>query len=542
MKSNRRVFSIVLACVLALMSLVVTSAGAEDAIGGVVGNMRWNFKPTEGALHIECMGDLPVTQPAPWQQYADMITTVVFYEQVTSIPAGFLDGCNNVTVVKIPASVRTIGASALSSLPRLSYIVYEGSLAALQSVQMSADDLAKVQQSAFQQATIEIRNSEQVYVPVVAPAAQETSNDTTEKKSSKHHHHHKHHKKRPVRRARRVVTAKNVETYVNNKGEAHYLFLDGGKTTAVSDKTTGDVTEVTVYKAVPNSDGVSTVVVTKKNGQVVSEEFNYSDSSKLTKKYSYDEKGTTQTSVTTTYRAVGSTEDVTIYTITFDKDGKPSNVNGKFSTGDEVVKELLENTVYGQAMLTVEEASQIEGVSDMMTEENLQGEIEVLVDENGEEVAEAEAEVETEDETAETITQESASEEAPVTQSHSEESSAVETAEDYEDVTEAPAVEQAAEASEEAPAVKQAEPSEPAISQAPVEQEFYESYESHESYDEAPAIYQSSEASESYSEPSYESDPVESYSDNGGSYDYDEYLRRKKKKNLYYDFGYDYFG
>ena len=95
-------------------------------IGGSCGtNVNWSL--ADGVLTIAGNGAMydyyAWGTPAPWVEYATLITNVVIEDGVTTIGEYAFDGCGGLTSVEIPNSIIKIGESAFSNCPALTSVV-----------------------------------------------------------------------------------------------------------------------------------------------------------------------------------------------------------------------------------------------------------------------------------------------------------------------------------------------------------------------------------------------------------------------------------
>ena len=102
-----------------------------EVIGGSCGaNVNWILE--NGVLTITGNGTMndyyTWGTPAPWMEYAALITNVVIEDGVTTIGEYAFDGCGGLTSVEIPNSIIKIGESAFSNCPTLTSVVIPGSV------------------------------------------------------------------------------------------------------------------------------------------------------------------------------------------------------------------------------------------------------------------------------------------------------------------------------------------------------------------------------------------------------------------------------
>lgn len=92
-------------------------------------NVYWNWDGS-GVLTISGTGELYDYNSAdqlPWAAYANRMHTLVVEEGITAIDSVILAGCENLTTVKLPASLTNVADSAFADAIGLWHVLYAGS-------------------------------------------------------------------------------------------------------------------------------------------------------------------------------------------------------------------------------------------------------------------------------------------------------------------------------------------------------------------------------------------------------------------------------
>ncbi len=133
MKTNKRIAALVLclALVCSLLPGVSLTAHAETLSGtcGAEGdNLTWTLDTDTGVLTIEGSGEMAYYDetPAPWYDYGEIITKVIFPDGLTSIGMFAFNGCSGLTDVSLPESLLSIGGAAFASCTALTEIAFPG--------------------------------------------------------------------------------------------------------------------------------------------------------------------------------------------------------------------------------------------------------------------------------------------------------------------------------------------------------------------------------------------------------------------------------
>lgn len=126
MKHFKRILSLLLTVIMLVscvsLSSVISRAETEGKCGD---NLTWRFSPASGVLTITGTGemyDYDYNMDTPWDSNRLNIRKVVIENGVTHIGSLFLYGCQNVTTVEVPESVKSVGYAPFE---------YCGSLAAV---------------------------------------------------------------------------------------------------------------------------------------------------------------------------------------------------------------------------------------------------------------------------------------------------------------------------------------------------------------------------------------------------------------------------
>lgn len=112
----------VLLCTVLLFTCAL-SVRAEDVTGSCGDNLTWTL--SEGILTIEgsgAMSDFPESTMAPWYEFRTEIKKLVLPEGLTSIGDLAFYDCSRLTIVDMPASVKTIGDFAFASSEKLEWL------------------------------------------------------------------------------------------------------------------------------------------------------------------------------------------------------------------------------------------------------------------------------------------------------------------------------------------------------------------------------------------------------------------------------------
>lgn len=118
MKRFQRAVGVLLVLCLVVICLPVPAHAAELVASGTCGeNLIWTLD-SEGVLTISGTGnmeDYSSYESKPWSDYYASIQSVVILEGATTIGSWAFHGCPNLTNVKIPVSVTSMGVAAFSS-------------------------------------------------------------------------------------------------------------------------------------------------------------------------------------------------------------------------------------------------------------------------------------------------------------------------------------------------------------------------------------------------------------------------------------------
>lgn len=97
-----------------------------DATGTLNEEFTWELN-SEGILYITGFGAMDdYTDSNPWGEYADKITSVYFYGNVTSIGKNAFSHCKNLEFVDIDESIEFIDMDAFSGCNKLDYLNFHG--------------------------------------------------------------------------------------------------------------------------------------------------------------------------------------------------------------------------------------------------------------------------------------------------------------------------------------------------------------------------------------------------------------------------------
>ncbi|MBR3970849.1 MAG: leucine-rich repeat protein [Ruminococcus sp.] len=97
-----------------------------DATGTLNEEFTWELN-SEGILYITGFGAMAdYTDSNPWGEYADKITSVYFYGNVTSIGKNAFSHCKNLEFVDIDESIEFIDMDAFSGCNKLDYLNFHG--------------------------------------------------------------------------------------------------------------------------------------------------------------------------------------------------------------------------------------------------------------------------------------------------------------------------------------------------------------------------------------------------------------------------------
>ena len=116
----------------------VQTASASDGWGSHGDNISWTYTESKGELKLTGKGAIAATNhfDAPWMSYEDGIKTIVIGEGITSIPNeifnGYAWGYNcyfeNLTTVKLPSTLKSIGDSAFYKCGNLKSVNFPSGL------------------------------------------------------------------------------------------------------------------------------------------------------------------------------------------------------------------------------------------------------------------------------------------------------------------------------------------------------------------------------------------------------------------------------
>ncbi|MBE5946425.1 MAG: leucine-rich repeat domain-containing protein [Lachnospiraceae bacterium] len=131
---NRKVRHIIKSTLLGMVSmfmafsLVVTDTKAATMASGQCGeNVYWELD-AEGNLHIYGSGDMYVDLIDEFNDYRDIIKTIVIDEGVTSVACNMFNFCENITTVSLPGTLKSIGGYAFNRCSSLKNINFPESL------------------------------------------------------------------------------------------------------------------------------------------------------------------------------------------------------------------------------------------------------------------------------------------------------------------------------------------------------------------------------------------------------------------------------
>lgn len=123
MKTSKRALSLVLSLLL-LLSLSLPQALAEAPQSGTCGDsLTWSFR--DGTLTISGTGAMEFDGSPPWYDLA--VKKVVLEEGITSLCYGAFGWCEDLKSVKLPKSLKKIGADAFTGTSLKSVSVAKGS-------------------------------------------------------------------------------------------------------------------------------------------------------------------------------------------------------------------------------------------------------------------------------------------------------------------------------------------------------------------------------------------------------------------------------
>lgn len=117
---KKRVFALLLACLLTAGLLPTPAAAAETAGGSCGSGVQWTLYD-DGRLLISGSG--AVTELHPWYDYRTEIRTVEILEGVTKLSNSAFFNCTNLTEVTLPDSLVDLGNEAFSNCQRLKEVV-----------------------------------------------------------------------------------------------------------------------------------------------------------------------------------------------------------------------------------------------------------------------------------------------------------------------------------------------------------------------------------------------------------------------------------
>ena len=120
----KKLFTLLLAMVLSVGTLF-----AKEYSGTCGENLHWVLDTNTGILTISGSGVMtdyvPIINPAPWNQYASLISHVRIQEGVTTIGDYAIDQLSNLLSISIPISITTISSNNFSGLTALDSIHWD---------------------------------------------------------------------------------------------------------------------------------------------------------------------------------------------------------------------------------------------------------------------------------------------------------------------------------------------------------------------------------------------------------------------------------
>lgn len=121
---RKKLFTLLLAMVLSVGTLF-----AKEYSGTCGENLHWVLDTNTGILIISGSGVMtdyvPIINPAPWNQYASLISHVRIQEGVTTIGDYAIDQLSNLLSISIPISITTISSNNFSGLTALDSIHWD---------------------------------------------------------------------------------------------------------------------------------------------------------------------------------------------------------------------------------------------------------------------------------------------------------------------------------------------------------------------------------------------------------------------------------
>lgn len=113
-----------------LLLLISIPVSATDTTGTLEPGQTWNFDAATGTLTIAGTGELPdypysssLDRQAPWKAWADDIKVVILSEGITDTGNCTFHKLKNLTEIKLPATLETIGDNAFSAATELKEFV-----------------------------------------------------------------------------------------------------------------------------------------------------------------------------------------------------------------------------------------------------------------------------------------------------------------------------------------------------------------------------------------------------------------------------------
>lgn len=123
---------------LILLLLISIPVSAADLTGTLESGQTWDFDVSTGTLTITGTGDLPdypysssLEHQAPWKVWENDIKTVILSEGITDTGDCTFHMLENLTEIKLPSTLRTIGANAFSGAEKLKEVVIPDSVTAI---------------------------------------------------------------------------------------------------------------------------------------------------------------------------------------------------------------------------------------------------------------------------------------------------------------------------------------------------------------------------------------------------------------------------